>query len=471
MNILLVNPPNENAIKIPGVSQIIFEEHNFSPPLGLMYVESYLRKVSNIQARIYNFQEPDHTSFDNFKEELLHFQPRIIGITATIVFWYDVLQTAKNIKKILPASIVVLGGNLISQYPDEIMSHKEIDIIVHGEGEITFSELVKTVTSGNGLMDLKGIWYKHNGEIIKNPPRKKESNPDIFPFPDHKKYNFIKHRVSIEENSPSATLISSRGCPHHCSFCSNSDHFYRNRSVDNIIDEILECKEAGYRSVSFYDDNFSHSKEHVEKLCKELINRKIDMPWNCRVRVDGLDTTLMSLMKQAGCQRLHVGVESGSQNVLDSINKGITTGQIRKFFKSAREAGITTLAYVILGLPMETKDDISKTKKFVFEIDPDYLHCMPLIPVAGSKIYNDALDDPNFGGDYFKEYVLNPYPDLTAKHWSVKLMTKYIISEIHKLYVRFYFRPKHIYKNIINTTDVRGFLIKAKIAVQLLFKR
>jgi anaerobic magnesium-protoporphyrin IX monomethyl ester cyclase len=468
MNILLVNPPKENAIKIPGVSQIILEEHNYSPPLGLMYVESYLKNISDIKVKIFNFQSPGNPSLNDFKKELLGFQPRIVGITAMTLFWYDVLQTAKIVKGIIPNSMVVIGGNHIYVYPEETLLHKEIDVIVHGEGEVTFSELVKNIQSGKELEEIQGIWYKFNGQIIKNPPRKKESNLDQFPFPDHKNFNFQKYRVSIEKNVPSAVLISSRGCPYYCTFCMNNDHTYRTRNAENIVDEILECKKAGYRSISFYDDNFNQLPEHVEELCRAMIKRKTDMPWNCRVRADGLNKELMQLMAQAGCQRLHVGVESGSQHILNSIKKGVTIEQIKRVFNLAREIGISTLAYVIIGFPSEKKDDIKKTIDFLFEINSNHLHCTPLIPMPGTKIYGEAINDPSFGGDYLKEYVLNPYPNLIQKMWMDKVSEKYILSTIRNLYIKFYFQPKHIYDNISDCSGIKDFLIKANIAIQLL---
>ncbi|UCD85423.1 MAG: B12-binding domain-containing radical SAM protein [Deltaproteobacteria bacterium] len=468
MKIMLVNPPANHSITIPGSTQILFEQHYFAPPLGIMYIKSYLQSVMDAEVKIFNFQVPNGPSIFDLEKTLIEFKPEVVGITVMTVFWYDACQIAKKVKEILPNTIVVCGGSHTWLYPAESLSHRDFDVVVQGEGEITFTQLIERLESGQDLEGLPGIWYRSDDQVIKNHPRPVEPEPDLFPFPDRSDFDIKQHRFPLDRYSPAAVVITSRGCPYHCTFCQNNDHHYRRRLAERVVDEILECKGMGYNSVDFYDDNFNQSRRHVESLCHEMIKHRVNMPWICRARVDRIDRDLIKLMAETGCKRIHFGVESATQRILDEINKGINIEQAREAFALAKEAGISTVAYFIIGFPGETLEEANNTIALAFELDPDYPQCLALMPVPSTPIYEKALKDLNFGGDYIRKYVMNPYPDLCVKIWPTAMTEKEILTILRRFYLRFYFRPRQISRYISRLTSPEDLFTKVRMALKLI---
>ncbi len=306
---------------------------------------------------------------------------------------------------------------------------------------------------------------------MKNPPRPVEPNPERFPFPDRSDFDIKQHRLSIDRYSPAAVVITSRGCPYHCTFCQNNDHHYRRRPPERVVDEILECKEMGYCSVDFYDNNFNQSRRHVESLCHGMIERRVNMPWICRARVDRIDRYLIRLMAEAGCKRIHFGVESATQHILDKTNKGIRVEQSREAFALAKEAGISIVAYFIIGFPGETLEEAKNTIRLAFELDPEYPQCLALMPIPGTPIYEEALKDPALWRGLRSEVRTESYPDLCVKIWPTAMTEKEVLTILRRFYLRFYFRPRQISRYISRLTSLEDLFTKVRIALKLIMPR
>jgi radical SAM superfamily enzyme YgiQ (UPF0313 family) len=468
MKILLVNPPDTHKAIFPGASDLPLSHHDYSPPLGLMYIRSYLTSNTDHEVRSYNFQIPDAPSVSDFENELREYRPDLVGITVYTRFWYDACQVASLVKEVLPGTLVVAGGPQVDVYPGETLSRSDFDLVVVGEGEITFSELVKCLESGDDLKGLQGIWYKSEDGVLSNPPRPVERNPDRFPFPDRSDFNVTQHRVFTDRWSPAVVMLTSRGCPYRCTFCPNNDRVYRTRRAEQVVDEMFQCKDLGYRSVDFYDANFSQSKSHVESLCREMIERRVNMPWMCQCRVDSIDKELVQLLASAGCERMQIGVESGNQRILDRIKKRITIEQCRQAFDLAKQAGISTVGNFIIGFPGETLEEAKRTISFAFELDPDYAMFVPLFPITGSELYTEALEDPAFGGDYLRDFAANPTPYMPIRIWPTIMTQKQILSLVRWAYFKFYFRPRFIGRTLFRLTSVEDLITKAKAALKII---
>lgn len=445
-----------------------FLNQDYAPPLGLMYLKSYLKNRTDAEVRLFNFQVHRRPSYSDFKNALIEYRPNLVGITIYSTYWYDACQVAKLVKKTLPQTLVAAGGSHMWNYPAETLSRDEFDIVVVGEGEITFTELVRRLESGDDLDGLPGICYKSGNQIISNPPRSVEPHLDHFPFPDRSALHVRQHRVPSSRWSPAAVVLTSRGCPQHCTFCQNNDHLYRTRQPKKVIEEILHCKGMGYRSVDFYDSNFNQSRKHVESLCQEMIDHRLNLPWICQCRVDRMDRDLIQLMASAGCYRIYYGVESANQKYLDQIKKGITVEQCREVFALTKEAGISTLAYFIIGFPGETMEEAMRTISFAFEMDPDYAMFTPLIPVPGTPLYDEALKDRAFGEDYGQEFAFNPVPDFRLKMWPTAMTEEQILTLLRQAFLKFYFRPRYIGRSILRLTSLKDLIAKTKMAVKIL---
>jgi len=471
MNVLLVNPPLEHQAHLPGTARVQMDYHDYAPPIGLMYVKSYVEKNSHHKVRLFNFQKPRPPGMDEFKKLLLDFRPEVVGITVMTWFWYHAVEVASVVKELLPDSVVVAGGAHVRVYPAETLSRPEFEAAVVGEGEITFLELLHRLDKGESLEELAGAWYKSDGKVLENIARPVHKRPDDFPFPDRSEFDPLQHQVIIDRLSPSAVMIGGRGCPNRCTFCQNYDRVYRTREPALVVDEIIECKELGYRSIDFYDDNFNQSRRHVERFCEEMLSRGVDMPWMCRCRVNRADPDLFKLMRRAGCERIHFGLESADQEILDRTMKGITVEQGRAAIAYAKEAGISTLAYFIIGFPGETAEQAAKTVRFALELDPDYIIIHPLIPMPGTPIYEQAVADPGFGGDYLREFALQPVPDMHFKVWPTAMGEEEILGVLRRALLRFYFRPRVIARFMAGLGGRQDFVTKLRTAIKLLSEK
>jgi len=471
VKILLVNPPDKHFSRLAGPNQANFIHHPNAPPMGLLYLKAYLKQKTDFEVQLWNSQSPSAPGEKELRAKLLEFQPNLAGITTTTGNWYDARETARLIKSALPQCHIIVGGVHTSVYPEETLSQPEIDSIAIGEGEDTLLELALRLSRSQSPEGIPGIWFKSNGKIIRNPPRQVEKNLDRFPFPDRSDFSPEQYRLSADRFSRAAIIITSRGCPFHCTFCCTIDKHYRSRSPENIVAEMLACKEQGYLAIDFYDDIFNINKNRVLKLCDEIIRQKVNLPWICRCRVTPMDEEMIAKMASAGCERIQFGVESASQRILDMIKKQITPEQVRHAFSLAKKYNILTLGYFMIGFPTETREEAQATIDFAFELDPDFamFHC--LIPVPGSEIYEQAIQSPGFFGDYGREFAKNPSPNFVWRSWSTTLTETEQFKLIRSAFLKFYFRPQYIIRSLKKLSSMEEFLAKAQTAFKILTTR
>ena len=471
MNILLINPPCNHMMRMPGQYRYEQNIHEYSPPIGLMYIKSYLRKYSDDEVFLYNFQTPDNPTLNDFINFIVALKPDVIGISVTTIFWYDVYIINKLIKEVLKSVIVVGGGRHMWLYPYESLTYGHFDIIVQGEGEKIFLEIINRIKSGGNFYGLDGVIFKNiNGDIIKEKASELIENLDLLPFPDYSDINVDQYRLVTNSNLPAAMILSSRGCRYNCTYCFNCEKKLRTRSPNNIIEEIVERRNNGYKFLYFMDANLTGSRQHLKSLCEAMIHNNVILPWSCNARVNEVDEEIIDLMSKAGCQRISFGIESGAQHILDSLKKGTRLDQAENAISLARKAGITTIGLFMIGLPLETANDAIKTINFAKKLEPDYVYCNPFVPAPGTKIYNDALKDASFGGDYFKDFIMNPKPNIVLKTWPTKMSEKKIFYFQRLLYLKFYFRISKVINLLSHIYNLSDFFKKAVIALKMFLK-
>ena len=283
-------------------------------------------------------------------------------------YFDDVIETAKVIKKIDKNIKVVVGGSHVSVDPVGVIKNKSIDVAVYGEGEMTMWELVL----GKDLKKIKGIVYRKTGVIIKNEPRELINNLDDLPYPDWSVLDYSKYEMGgvFNMRKPVFPLISSRGCPGHCLYCSVNavwQHRWRGRSAVNVVNEMeYLMKNFGAREFSFQDDSVSVDKKRLEEICEEITDRKLNIKWNTPNGIAHWTLTkpLLKKMKQAGCYRITFGIESGDQEMRRWVGKPYSLDQAKELTQYANSLGFWTLATNIIGFPYETKENIENTFNF-----------------------------------------------------------------------------------------------------------
>src|SRR3989344_2600196 len=370
-----------------------------TPPIGLCYIAAVLEK-EGYSVKIHD-PIPTRKGFSKeINDSLEEVKPDVVAFTCTAPQEDPSFEQAKLTKEFNPNILTVIGGPLISSDGERIIKNQYMDVAVQGEGEITFLELIKSFEEEIGFRDIKGAIYKEGNKVIKNPPRELIQDLDSLPFP-------ARHLLDMEwyskKNSMirgcwmrTTSLMGARGCPFKCIFCASPKtlgNSVRLRSPDNVLDEIEELiSKYKIEAIKATEDVFTHDIKWVNEFCDKIIERKLDIKWDCQSRVNASAINLETLkkMRKAGCIQVEFGVESGSQKVLNTIKKGVVIEQTIEAFDLCREAGIRSMANFIIGHPYETYEDIEKTRRLARRIKADYAQFYIATPLPGTELYEMA---------------------------------------------------------------------------------
>lgn len=439
MKILFVNPPQTaSKYKFMGV---------IAPPLGIAYMAGVLQE-NNIDVEILDASAED-MDFKDVEKELLKRKPDLVALTALTPTIGRALETAQVVKETLPDSIVVMGGYHPTFNFIETLEDENVDIVIRGEGEYIMLNLVQALENQSSLHDVKGIVFedKNSKEIVVNPEAPLIQDLDELPFPALNLLPMKKYRL-LDMDTHMTTMITTRGCPMQCSFCSSAAMHgkkIRERSVENIVDEI-EYLKTNYDidTIAFMDDTFTLKKRKVMAICDEILKRNIEIMWGCTSRVDTLDEKLLKKMKEAGCITIFIGVESADQQQLDNMCKNTTIAKIENAFKIAHKLKIRTIASVALGMPGDTKEIMNKTVKFVHKLKPNYAIYSLATPYPGTRFYKEAFEKNLIKIKDWSKYTLIT-PILETIDCSLNDMRKIQA----KAFMKFYLRPHYIIRQFL----------------------
>lgn len=461
MRILLINPPAENEI-IANVPRIVTDEKGCYPQLGILYIAAYLEKYTGHHVEVLDAQV-EKISYDEIEKIINSRKPDIVGITALTFTFIDVIKTVETVKRAGQDIKVVLGGPHVHLYPEETINLPNIDYLVMGEGEAAFCDLVKYIDDKSKLKEIPGLVFRDNGKIINTGVRPTIKDLDALPFPARHLTPYKKYSSILTKGDIVTTIFTSRGCPFQCAFCDRPHlgKVFRARSAMNVVDELEECTKLGIREFLFYDDTFTVNKKRVIDICNEIVKRKLDIGWDIRARVDTVNEEVIQHLKKAGCQGIHYGIEAGTEKILKVLNKGITIEKAMRVFDLTRKYKIPILAYIMIGNPGETKDDIYTTFKVIKMLNPDYVHMTILTPFPGTKIYFDGMKRGIIEKDYWREFAEHPTPGFCPPHWG-EIFTREELNELLvEGYQKFYTRPSYIIKSILKVKSLSEFRKKA----------
>lgn len=389
MNIVLVNP----SWRL-GKESVVKKVVAIYPPLGLAYIASYLRENLDVSVEIIDAYA-HNLSDEEYRNKIKKIKPDIVGITAYTPTLESALICAQITRHTIPNAEIILGGPHPTLLPGDILKNEAVDIVVRGEGERTMIDLCKMKYDCRKISQVKGISYKKEEKIINNEPREPIENLDIIPFPAWDLLPIDSYRPSsgTYKRLPAMSMITSRGCPFECTYCCKPivGASVRYRSPENIIEEIIHLSERyGVKEISFYDDSFTLNKSRLIHLCDLIVKRGLDLTWSCSTRVDLVNQSLLDKMSSAGCISICYGIESGDQNILDTMKKGITLNQARDALKWTHKAGIETRTSYIFGFPEETIETMEKTINFALELNSDFAIFNLAIPLPGTELYENA---------------------------------------------------------------------------------
>ena len=427
--ITLVNPP------YPAGSH----QHPPFMPLGIGYLGAVLCK-NHFEVKVIDCQA-QKISHQQFREEIAKSKPDIVGVTCTTLTYKSALKIVKSAKEALPNCITAIGGPHVTFWDDKALQEEpSLDIVIRREGEETMLELAQRVENHQPLFDLEGTTCRKGNEIVRNADRAFLEDLDSLPFPalhlweklgELRKYGTIPYPV-----------MTSRGCVFWCNFCTAVRMFgrrYRMRTPTNVVDE-LEYLHKNYRAnqFTFYDDAFTVDQARTAEICDEIHRRGLKIKWDCETRVDMVSKELLVKMREAGCIAVWFGVESGSLKQLTSMGKGFSLTQTRRAFKWAKEAGLMTVAGVILGFPGETKETAWETIRFVKELNPNDVGFYIATPYPGTPMYEEVKANGSLRITDFDKY------DTATPTFEIANMTMQELSQIREeAFQSFYLSPRY----------------------------
>lgn len=409
--VVLVNPPLTTEERY-GVH---FQSGGRTPPLGLACLASVLL-AHGIPTRIV-----DGTTTNDYEktvEDILDWEPDIVGPTAATMSIHNAAKVAEMVKASNPRITTLIGGPHITAVPIETMTRFPcFDIGVVGEAERTIIELLAVLENKGNPATVNGIVYRgqYAGEIMQTPRRPFIDDLDTLPPPAWDLLpNLAEHYcppVHTVRKLPAALLVASRGCPGKCRFCDRSvfGNVSRAHSASYVFNMMRELHDRhGIREIQFRDDNFLAFRPRLVELCRLLKESKLDMTWTLAGRADMVNEEILDMLKVAGCWQIWYGVESGSQRVLDFINKRTKLDKIRSVVKMTRAAGIDVGGFFMLGMPTETPADVDATIRLSRELALNEAHFCFFTPLPGCELYPVAKQYGSFDDDWHKLNCWNP---------------------------------------------------------------
>jgi anaerobic magnesium-protoporphyrin IX monomethyl ester cyclase len=415
--------------------------------LGLGYLGAVLEKagyrVDVIDCQVLKL------SLDDFRAEIGKRQPDIVGVTSSTLTYQTGLKLIKIAKETCPKCVTIAGGSHVTFWDDHALEEcPQLDIVVRREGENTMLELTRRIEMGQDWSDVLGTTVRKDGKILRNPDRPYIEDLDSLPFPARHLWPMEKFR----ELEDILYLATSRGCVYWCEFCTTvrmHGRKYRFRSPKNVVDELeFLHKTYGVTKFTFCDDAFTVDQSRTEELCNEILKRGMKIEWNCGSRVDMVTKELLAKMKEAGCVSFWCGLESGTQQVLDAMKKGITPELTEKVLGWVREVGMKPVPNVILGFPGETKQSAWKTVKFVEKVAPDDVGFYNVAtPFPGTPMYDLVKEKGWLRVTDFDRYDTTK-PIFETPQLSMKDLGKLRDGAIHHYYLRraYFFDKKRRFK-------------------------
>ena len=398
-------------------------------PALFLSMEQYTRRWDDYRRCIRG--EKRHPVWARIEESVKRTNPDVVAITANTPTIDSALRVSQLVKSLFPEKPIILGGFHGTFLPDQAL-HDSIDYVIRGEGELPLLDLLNHLADGKGaLPDVPSLSYRDGqGGLVHNPAGTFVEDLDALPYP-------ARDCVILPEGLELTcqAILTSRGCPHRCAFCSDRAFWrkVRRRSIENVLDEmeLLVRQFPSTRELYFHDGTLTYNKQYLMKLCDGIVNRGFSMDLLGTARFDELDEQLLASMKRAGFQSLYLGAESGDPKVLASMNKRITPEMIEQGLKMVEDAGLQSMVSILVGTPHETEESLKRTIELMGRIRPTSFDINSYLPLPGGDFYNQLPEDVLDKVNYLDFAYKSPAPFLLATRGQEQLL-KYV-EEIYAI--------------------------------------
>ncbi len=437
------------------------------PPLSLTWVAAIAERaghdVTIIDARTLQL------SPEEVLTQLKQWKPDIIGFMMTTYMFQETLDWIRYLREGLPGVKVIVGGYNLRVYPIESVTPPEIDFGCFNSALHTVPRLLEELEGGCHFDDVPGLIYHRNGDVVCTESGPEESFED-YPNPAR---HLLPNELYAEfptERKNFTVMVTSKGCPMECLFCEAGRTKYNPRSVETVVNEIQECYDQyGIREIDIFDYEFLIDRKRAKAICEEIQRRKLDILWACRARIDSVDEELLKEMAASGCGRVYFGIESGDQDMLETVNKGISLEQVREAIRMTQKHGIRALGFFLVGSPGETRQTIRKTLKFAKSLDLDYVQFSKTTAKPLTSLWRDMVQESGY--DYWREYILgNAEEQALPRPWTE--LTNDEIDELAlRCYKKYHGRPFFLLKHTLKVRSWSEFRRKFLAFVEMMLRQ
>ncbi|MGD2125159.1 MAG: radical SAM protein [Desulfobacteraceae bacterium] len=453
MRVLIINPPwPGKGFGTRSQNRIIKHRSDkyLQHPIFLAYSAAQLKEagfeVSYIDSVIQDLDTGQ--TLLRAKEE----KPEVIFMettTPSIEADYESLKALKNVT----GAKVIVGGPHATYFHREVLEDcTAIDIVIRHEFDTKIADVVSNLDNPG---DIDGISYRDGNDVIDNGDGELLADLDKVPFPDRDLIPWHWYIEAWYSRQPFMNMMTSRGCPYHCSFClwpqSMYGHKQRFRSLDNVFSEIdFLVDRYGLKEINVDDGTFTTNRQRVIEFCQRLRQEKLKLVWTCNGRVDNLDDEMLTEMKASGCKMIRLGVESGSQEVLNKIRKGLSLDQIEDGIRLVKKHGIQALGGFMFGFPYDSRESVEQTIQFAKKLSPDQVQFSIAMCYPGTSLYEYAKDNDLLVARSFKEFDMTCGPVVKTGD----LERQELAHILSRAYREFYFRPRFFLQTMLHMSDL-----------------
>ena len=482
MKIWILNPPFLKKYSRPQRSPAVTKSGTIYFPIWLAYCAGLLEEAGYVVS----FTDAPARGFvlKQIVRQAESLRPKLVVMDTSTPSIENDIHVAEQLKKTLPESFIVLVGTHVSALPEEtLLASNSIDAVARREYEYTVTELAGLLSAkglhlpqADELKKIAGLSFKSHGKVVHNPDRPYLENLDKLPWVSrvYKKHLRIHDYFNPNAPFPMVTLISSRGCPFRCSFCVYPQTFtgrkFRFRSIDDILDEmefvVREFPEA--KSIFFEDDTLTANKKRCMEFADGIIQRGLKISWVANSRIDP-DLETMLKIKEAGCRELCVGFESGDQEVLNSMKKGIRMDRMLRFMEDAKRAGIFIHGCFMVGFPGETLESIKRTIDWAIRLNPDTVQFYPVMVYPGTEAYEEYKKRGWLTARNYNEW-LTPAGLHNCVIRNEALSSSDLVRLCDLARRRFYLRPGYMFYKLIQMIEKPSEIVRTVKAARTFFK-
>jgi radical SAM superfamily enzyme YgiQ (UPF0313 family) len=437
------------------------------PPLSMSWVAAIAEKAGHeailIDARTLRLTP------DQVLGRLREWKPDILGFMMTTYMFRETLDWIRYLKGGLKGIPVMVGGYNLRVYPKESVAPPEIDFGCYNSAYHTVPALLAELEGGRHFENVPGLIWKRNGACLQNDYGE---DPDFNLYPNPARH-LLPNELYAEfptERKNFTVMVTSKGCPRGCLFCEAGRTRYNPRRPEIVLAEMQECYDKyGIREIDIFDYEFCIDRKRALAICKGIQDRKLDVIWACRSRVDSVDDELLREMAAAGCNRIYYGLEFGQQDLLDRVNKGITLEKIRETIQMTHRHGIRSLGFFLVGGPGETRETVRQTVKFAKSLNLDYVQFSKVTAKPLTQLWRDLVDQTGY--DYWREYILgNTEEKALPRPWTT--LTNDEIDELARnAYIKYHSRPFFLLRHALKVRSWAEFKRKFFAFLEMAFRQ